>query len=157
MDKTLPKYGIMKDKKLKNIFTEGAVSSSFIADSIQKHQNNTAIGAHSIFLGQVRKDSIQNKNVVAINYTSYEEMALEKMYEIREDIFAKYSLTCMHVHHSLGTIKAGEICLFVFTSSAHRKSAIEACQELVERIKAELPIWGKEIFEDNTHQWKENN
>ena len=78
------------------------------------------------------------------------------MHSIREAMFAKYSLTCMHVYHSLGKIAAGEICLFVFTSSAHRKAAIDACQETVERLKAELPIWGKELFEDETYQWKEN-
>jgi len=83
-------------------------------------------------------------------------MALEKMYDIREDIFAKYPLTCMHVHHSLGRVNTGEVCLFVFTSSAHRKAAIDACEETVERLKAELPIWGQEIFEDETYQWKEN-
>jgi molybdopterin synthase catalytic subunit len=62
----------------------------------------------------------------------------------------------MHVHHSLGEIVAGEICLFVFTSSAHRKAAMDACNEIVERLKAELPIWGREIMEDNSHQWKVN-
>jgi molybdopterin synthase catalytic subunit len=78
------------------------------------------------------------------------------MHEIREQLFEKYELTCMHVHHSLGKVKAGEICLFVFTSSKHRKIAINACNELVERIKADLPVWGKEIFENETHQWKVN-
>ena len=63
----------------------------------------------------------------------------------------------MHIYHSLGKIKAGEICLFVVTSSKHREPAQQACDELVERIKAEVPICGKEIFEDETHQWKENN
>lgn len=146
----------MKEKKIKNIFVQGPVASSFIADSIQKHSKKTNIGGHSIFLGQVRADEIDGKKVAAIDYTSYEEMALEKMYLIREDIFAKYNLTCMHVYHSLGKIAAGEICLFVFTSSPHRKAAIDACEETVERLKAELPIWGKEIFEDETYQWKEN-
>ncbi len=141
---------------LKNIFTDGPISSSFIADSIKNHQTNTAIGAHSIFLGQVRKDSIHNQNVIAINYTSYEEMAIEKMYEIREAIFAKYPITCMHVHHSLGKVNTGEVSLFVFTSSPHRKAAIDACEEAVERIKAELPIWGQELLEDESYQWKEN-
>jgi len=146
----------MKEKKIKNIFVQGPVASSFIADSIQKHSTKTNIGGHSIFLGQVRADEIDGKKVAAIDYTSYEEMALEKMYLIREDIFAKHNLTCMHVYHSLGKIAAGEICLFVFTSSPHRKAAIDACEETVERLKAELPIWGKEIFEDETYQWKEN-
>lgn len=135
---------------------EGAIPSSFIADSIQKHSSKTDIGGHSIFLGQVRADSIDGKKVSAIEYTSYMEMALEKMHEIREAIFAKYPLTCMHVYHSLGRVAAGEICLFVFTSSAHRKPAVDACSETVERIKAELPVWGKEWFEEEGYQWKKN-
>lgn len=135
---------------------QGAIPATFIADSIQKHSTKTNIGAHSIFLGQVRADIIEEKKVLAIDYTTYEEMALEKMHEIREAIFSKYDLTCMHVHHSLGEVAAGELCLFVFTSSKHRKIAIDACEETVERIKAELPVWGKELFEDESYQWKEN-
>ena len=144
------------EKKHKQIFVQGAISSAFIADSIQKHSTKTTIGAHSIFLGQVRSDIISDRKVVAIDYTTYEEMALEKMHTIRESIFEKYPLTCMHIYHSLGTIAAGEICLFVFTSAIHRKEATDACEEVVELIKKELPIWGKEIFEDDSHQWKEN-
>ena len=140
----------------KNIFVNGAIPASFIGESIQKHSAKTAIGGHSIFLGQVRADVIEGKKVVAIEYTAYEEMANEKMHQIREAIFEKYRLTCMHVYHSLGKIVSGEICLFVFTSSPHRKAAIDACEEAVERLKAELPVWGKEVMEDETYQWKIN-
>ncbi|HMO61804.1 MAG TPA: molybdenum cofactor biosynthesis protein MoaE [Ferruginibacter sp.] len=146
----------MATDKPKNIFVQGPISPVFIADSIQKHSNKTGIGAHNIFLGQVRADTIEEKMVTAIDYTAYEAMALEKMHQIREDIFAKYPLTCMHVYHSLGRVAAGEISLFVFTSSARRRAAIDACSEIVERLKAELPVWGKEIFDNQTHQWKEN-
>ena len=146
----------MTEKKPKNIFVDGAIQATFIADSIQKHSTKTSIGGHSIFLGQVRADEIDGKKVAAIEYTAYEQMALEKMHEIRESVFEKYPLTCMHVYHSLGTVAVGEICLFVFTSSAHRKAAIDACEETVERLKAELPVWGKEILEDETHHWKVN-
>ena len=135
---------------------EGAIPPSFIADSIAKHSSKTGIGGHNIFLGQVRADDIEGKKVSAIEYTSNVEMALEKMHEIRESIFAKYAITCMHVHHSLGKVNAGELCLFVFTSSKHRKVAIDACTECVEKIKAELPIWGKELFEGEGYQWKVN-
>ena len=146
----------MKEKSIKNIFTKGPITSGFISDSIAKHSGNTSIGAHSIFLGQVRKDTIDGKLVAAIEYTAYEEMALEKMHHIREGTFNKYTLTCMHVHHSLGIVDAGQICLFVFVSAPHRRAAMEACEEVVEKIKAELPIWGKEVFEDESYQWKEN-
>jgi molybdopterin synthase catalytic subunit len=146
----------MGEKKIKNIFVEGAIPAQKIADSIQSHASKTNIGAHSIFLGQVRADEKEGNQVASIEYTCYQDMALEKMHEIRERIFAKYELTCMHVYHSLGNVLVGEICLFVFTSSKHRKMAIDACTELVEAIKFELPIWGKEIYQDQTTVWKEN-
>ena len=145
------------NRKPKNIFHQGPISSEKIATSIRNHSSKTDIGAHSIFLGQVRADEVDGNKVRAIDYTAYEEMALEKAHEIREEVFQKYPLSCMHIYHSLGEVKAGEICLFVFTSSKHRKSAIEACEELVERIKKELPIWGKELLESRQEQWKINN
>lgn len=147
---------MIKERKPKNIFVQGAIEASFIADSIQKHSHKTEIGAHSIFLGQVRKDSIEGRDVLEIEYTAYEEMALLKMHEIREAIIEKHSLTCMHVYHSLGRVKAGGISLFVFTSSAHRDAATVACKETVERIKKELPVWGREIFTGDEYQWKTN-
>lgn len=146
----------MSEKKHKNIFVQGPISPSFIGESIGHHSSKVGIGGHSIFLGQVRADPVGDKTVSAIEYSAYEQMALSKMHQIREEMFQKYDLICMHVHHSLGLVKAGDICLFVFTSSAHREAATKSCNEIVERLKAELPIWGKEIFEDETHQWKLN-
>lgn len=145
-----------KVRKIKDIFVNGAISPDKIAISIANHSSKTGIGGHSIFLGQIRADEKEGRKVQAIDYTAYKDMALEKAREIREDVFAKYDLSCMHIYHSLGEVKVGEICLFVFTSSAHRKAAIEACNELVERIKSELPIWGKEIFDDHSEEWKVN-
>ena len=144
------------NRKPKNIFHQGPISSEKIATSIRNHSSKTDIGAHSIFLGQVRADEVDGNKVRAIDYTAYEEMALEKAHEIREEIFQKYPLSCMHIYHSLGEVNVGEICLFVFTSSKHRKAAIAACEELVERIKKELPVWGKELFENKQEQWKVN-
>ncbi|MEI6311957.1 MAG: molybdenum cofactor biosynthesis protein MoaE [Bacteroidota bacterium] len=142
--------------KKRNSFIEGPISPAFIADAIAKHQSKTEIGAHHIFLGQVRKDTIQDREVQAIEYTTYKDLAEDIIAEIREAIFAKYEINCMHIHHSLGKIDAGEICFFVFTSSKHRKATMDACEELVERIKKEVPIWGKELFNESSYQWKEN-
>ena len=146
----------MSDKKPKNVFKEGAISSESIGQSIAKHQSKTSIGAHNIFLGQVRADVIDNKTVSAIEYTAYEDMANAKFHDIREATFEKFDLSCMHIYHSLGTVKAGEICLFVFVSSPHRKEVFKALEYVVEEIKAKAPVFGKEIFEDASHQWKVN-
>ena len=129
------------EKKPKNVFKGGAISSEFIAKSIAKHQSKTAIGAHNIFLGQVRADK---------------EMANAKFHEIREETFSRFDLTCMHIYHSLGMVKTGEICLFVFVSSPRRKEVFKALEYVVEEIKAKVPVYGKEVFEDSTHQWKVN-
>lgn len=147
----------MTDKKKHKVFIQGAITPTFIADSIAKHSGKTTIGAHDIFLGQVRSDIIDHKTVVAIEYSAYEEMAENLFHEIREAIFVKYDIVCMHIYHSLGLVKTGEICLFVFVSAKHRKDAFDACRDLVEQIKAMTPIWGKEIFEDDSHVWKQNN
>ena len=146
----------MEQTKPKNVFKEGAISTEFIAKSIANHQTKTNIGAHNIFLGQVRADVIEGKTVSAIDYTAYEDMANQKFHEIREATFAKFNLTCMHIYHSLGTVNVGEICLFVFVSSPRRKVVFEALEYVVEEIKAKVPVFGKEIFEDSTHQWKKN-
>lgn len=146
----------MSSHRIRNIFVQGPISPAFIAEKIAAHSDRTNIGGHSIFLGQVRADEKEGKTVVSIDYTAYEEMALEKIHAIRQETFNKYDLTCMLVYHSLGQVKAGEISLFVFTSSVHRKPAIDACAEIVERIKAELPVWGREILSDKSYVWKEN-
>ena len=147
----------MKEEKKHTVFITGPVSPQFIANSIAKHSAKTTIGAHDIFLGQVRSDVIEHKTVQAIEYSAYEEMAEERFDEIRESAFAKFELTCMHIYHSIGKVKAGEICLFVFVSAKHRASAFDACRYIVEEIKTNVPVWGKEIFEDETFIWKENN
>lgn len=143
-------------KEVKNCFKEGEISSQFIGESIGNHQVKNTIGAHQIFLGQVRADQIDGKEVIAIEYSAYTEMANAVFYEIREETFKKFDLVCMHIYHSIGIVKVGEICLFVFVSSKHRKMAQQAIEFCVEEIKSKVPIFGKELFEDESHVWKVN-
>jgi len=143
-------------KSKKGVFVEGAISPERVAAVITAHETKTQVGAHEIFLGQVRADVLDGKTVAAIEFSAYEEMAERTLAELRESVFEKYQISCLHVLHSLGTIKAGELCFFVMSSSAHRETAREATSYLVERIKAEVPIFGKEIFEDESHTWKQN-
>ncbi len=144
------------DQPKKSSFINGAITAEFIGNSIAKHQSKTTIGAHNIFLGQVRADEIDGKKVVAIDYSAYEEMAEQTFYKIREAAFAKYELSCLHIYHSLGKVEVGEICLFVFVSAPRRKVVYEALEFLVDEIKEKATIFGKEIFEDKTYTWKKN-
>ncbi|MEN1785407.1 MAG: molybdenum cofactor biosynthesis protein MoaE [Bacteroidota bacterium] len=143
-------------KSSKNIFIEGAISPDFIAQAITELQAETAIGAHDIFLGQVRADIIEGKMVAAITYEAYEGMADAKFAEITEAAFARFDLTNLAIYHSVGKVAVGELCLFVMASAPHRQVVFEALRYVVEAIKKEVPVFGKELFEDNTHQWKVN-
>jgi len=153
-----------KTHRKRDIFTEGPIDPAFIAESIAKHSTRHDIGAHEIFLGQVRADQVvmssevetRQPTVQAIEYTAYQDMANEQMIAIREEAFARWPITCLHVHHSQGIIKAGELCFFVFASSAHRQTAREAVAFVTDEVKKRLPIFGKEILEDSTHVWKRN-
>ena len=82
---------------MKKVFVNGPITPEKFATSIAHHQVKTNIGAHDIFLGQVRADEIDGKIVAAIDYTAYEEMAEKKFHEIREATFAKYDLSCLHL------------------------------------------------------------
>ena len=144
-------------KKPKKVFIEGAISPDFIANSIAKHQTKTNIGAHTIFLGQVRNDMIEEKEVVEIEYSAYIEIAEKEIHRIREEAFEKFDLVCLHIYHSLNVVKAGEVCLFVFVSSTHRDASYQASRFIVEEVKAKAPIFGKEIFKDESYTWKVNN
>ena len=146
----------MKTEKKINLVVQGPITPEFIAESIAKHHRKTHHGAHDILLGQVRADTIDGKTVDPIEYSAYEDMALEKIVEIREAAFAEFDLSCMHIYHSLGSVGVGEICLFVFVSSPHRKAVFTALHQVVERIKKELPVFGKECFGDESYSWKVN-
>ena len=141
----------------KNIFVQGAIRPEVIRTAIAELQTKTDVGAQAMFLGQVRADEIDGKEVTGIEYTAYESMALNKFEDIRTAAFAEFDIRSMQVNHSLGLVPTGEICLFVLVASPHRRVAFEASEFVVEKIKAEVPVFGKELLDDTTHQWKVNN
>jgi len=145
----------VNDMPEKSYFIEGSIKPQFIAEQIARHNTNHNIGAHSIFLGQVRADEIDNKKVTGIEYSAYEDMADKEIAKVRENAFAKWPLSCLHIYHSNGHVKTGEISLFIFVSAGHRTECLEAVHQIVEDIKHKVPIWKKEIMEDGSGSWVE--
>ncbi|MDQ1296651.1 MAG: molybdopterin synthase catalytic subunit [Bacteroidota bacterium] len=140
-----------------NILINGPVPHSMISLILEALGNDTGAGGHSLFLGQVRADVAGARRVKAIEYSAYESMVREEAEKIKKSIMTEYDdLNSITILHSMGIVKAGEISLFVLVSAGHRHQAIEACSKIVEMIKEKLPVWKKEIFEDNTCEWKQN-
>lgn len=135
--------------------TEGPVSSDIILKQIEKLNGKTTAGGHSIFLGQVRSDIVNGKTVKAIEYSAYIELVNVEAEKIIKSLLAEFGdVRTIDIIHSTGVVNAGEISLLVAVSAGHRKEAIQACSKAVELIKENLPVWKKEIYEDNSHKWK---
>ncbi len=138
-----------------NYLTNGPVSQGVIAQLIDKIGGKTDSGGHMIFLGQVRADEINGKKVKAIEYSAYAEMVYIEVENIKKSIFSEFpDVKTVDIIHSTGIVKAGEISLVVLVSAGHRHQAIQACSKTVELIKGNLPVWKKEIFNDDSHLWK---
>lgn len=144
---------IMNEK----ILVEGPVPGNLISLLTDAPGRAKEHGAHSVFLGRVRADIKGDRKVKAIEYSAYEEMTTKVVSEIRSHILSKYTdVGEVVIVHSTGIVKAGEVSLLVLVSAGHRRQASDACSETVEMIKEKLPVWKKEIFGDNTHEWVDN-
>lgn len=107
------------------------------------------------FLGQVRADEVGGKIVKAIEYSAYSDMVYVEAEKIKKTILDEFDdVVSIEIVHSTGLVNAGEISLVVLVSAHHRQQAIQACSKTVELIKEHLPVWKKEIFEDDSHHWK---
>ena len=138
-----------------NYLTEGPVSQKIITQLIERMGGKTDSGGHMIFLGQVRADVIDGLKVKAIEYSAYIELVNVEAEKIKKTIFSEFAdVKSIEIVHSTGIVNAGEISLLVFVSAGHRHQAMQACSKTVELIKVNLPVWKKEIFEDDSHKWK---
>lgn len=141
--------------KTEDYLVSGPINTEKISNLIPFGQGDHEIGAHALFLGQVRADEDEGKNVIKIIYSAYEEMVIEEAQKIEDEIFRMFDdIRQVKILHSIGDVKTGEISMVVSIASGHRGQAFDACKETVEKIKEKLPIWKMEIFDDNSHRWK---
>jgi molybdopterin synthase catalytic subunit len=103
-------------------------------------------GAIDVFIGTVRNNA-QGKNVLWLEYEAYETMAIMEIKRIIDEASHRWPLLGWAVSHRIGTLKPGEVSVVVAVSSPHRRESFEACQFIIDTLKAKAPIWKKEVFE----------
>ena len=108
-------------------------------------------GAVNIFIGNVRSTA-HNKKVRWLEYEAYESMAVAEIRKIIDDASHRWGLLGVAVSHRVGTLKPGETAVAVAVSAPHRKESFEACEFIIDELKAKVPIWKKEVFEDG-EEW----
>lgn len=102
-------------------------------------------GGLTTFTGTVR-DHNHGRQVLSLAYEAYPEMALARMEGIAHEIAKRWPVYHVVLVHRVGPLAIGDAAVFVGIASAHRDVAFEACRYGIDTIKAEVPIWKKEIF-----------
>ncbi len=105
-------------------------------------------GGYVTFSGDVR-DHASGKRVLALSYEAYEPLAEKELRRLASDAELGFSAICA-VEHRLGPIPIGETAVAIAVGCAHRSEAFEACRWLIDTLKATVPIWKRETYEDGT-------
>lgn len=127
--------------------TDSPISPSLLSSSVADRSS----GAVVTFSGEVRDNDI-GRSVTKLTYEVHPlaESILEKI--VRE-VAEQYDVKNVSAAHRYGEIPIGETAFAVAVSATHRGPAFDCCREMVERVKAELPIWKFQEFNDGTTEW----
>lgn len=131
---------------------QAVVSEDFIDPvEYQKLVTDPQAGAVVLFSGDVRNHD-NGKSVAALEYEAHpnSQAVLKK---VAEEVSAKHEVIKVALAHRFGKIAIGECAFVVAVSSAHRDVAFKACSEIVDEVKAQIPIWKHQSFTDGTNEW----
>ncbi len=115
--------------------------------------DNPANGAVVVMSGMVRNQT-DGKSVVALEYQSYQPMALKVFEQIATELRSQWpDINTVVIHHRVGRLKIGEISVLVAIGCPHRSEAFEACRYAIDTLKHTAPIWKKEHWADGSSSW----
>ena len=118
-------------------------------DVVSQQATTPADGALCLFLGVVRNEN-RGRAVVRLEYEAFEEMALPLMHEIAAETKRRFPVTLVRLVHRLGRLEIGEPSVAVAVASPHRDEAFSACRFAIDTLKAQVPIWKKELYADGS-------
>lgn len=124
--------------------------SAFVSDP--------SCGAISTFIG-ITRNNFQNKKVTKLSYEGYVPMAEKELRKICVEANKKYpSIVKIAAVHILGDCPVEAPSVILCASSPHRKEAMNCVQYLIDELKAKVPIWKREVYQDGDGEsvWKEN-
>ena len=108
-------------------------------------------GGIATFIGVVR-ESDHGQGVDALDYTAHPS-APQVLRELAEGLAAKGGVIRVAAVHRVGHLEVGDIAVIVAVSAVHRAEALDVCRALIDALKATVPIWKHQIFEDGSDEW----
>lgn len=111
-------------------------------------------GGIDVFLGTTRSErSSDGRELVALDYEAYQEMAIEQMHELARRAREKYPIAKLALLHRVGRVAIADPSVVIAVSCPHRGQAFDACRFLIDELKKQVTIWKKEVWADGSTSW----
>jgi molybdopterin synthase catalytic subunit len=120
-------------------------------DEVRAAVAGDAVGGIALFAGTVR-DNDHAQDVTGLSYTAHPSAEAE-LRRVAEAVAEKFAVLAVAVVHRVGDLAVGDVAVVAAVSAAHRAEAFDACRELIDELKATVPIWKHQRFTDGTDEW----
>ena len=121
------------------------------ADEVHAVLADPSAGGVTIFVGAVR-DHDQDQGVVGLSYSAHPS-ALDRLGAVVDAVAQRHDVIGVAAVHRVGDLDIGEAAVVVGACAAHRDTAFDACRDLIDDLKASVPIWKHQRFVDGSDEW----
>jgi molybdopterin synthase catalytic subunit len=125
--------------------------SELSLDEVRAAVADPAAGGIALFAGAVR-DSDHDRGVSGLSYSAHPS-AVDELRRIAEVVAEKYPVIGIAAVHRVGDLAIGDLAVVLAVSCPHRAEAFDACRDLIDILKASVPIWKHQRFDDGTAEW----
>jgi molybdopterin synthase catalytic subunit len=125
--------------------------SELSVDEVRAAVADPAAGGIALFAGAVR-DSDHDRGVSGLSYSAHPS-AVDELRRVAEVVAEKYPVIGIAAVHRVGDLAIGDLAVVLAVSCPHRAEAFDACRDLIDILKASVPIWKHQRFGDGTAEW----
>jgi len=125
--------------------------SELSVDEVRAAVADPAAGGIALFAGAVR-DTDHERGVTGLSYSAHPSAA-DELRRAAEVIAEKYPVIGIAAVHRVGDLAIGDLAVVLAVSCPHRAEAFDACRDLIDILKASVPIWKHQRFDDGTTEW----
>lgn len=125
--------------------------SPLSVDEVLDAVRHPRAGGIATFVGVVRERD-HGRGVEALDYSSHPS-APQVLRELAGGLAAGGDVIRLAVLHRVGHLEIGDVAVVVAVSAVHRGAALDVCRELIDAVKAGVPIWKHQVFEDGSDEW----
>lgn len=113
--------------------------------------SDDSVGGIGLFVGVVR-DTDEGQGVQSLDYTAH-PTAEQRLRACAEHVAAQYDVVSVAVEHRIGHLVVGDLAVVVAVGAVHRAEALEGCRQLIDDLKAQVPIWKEQAFAAGGSEW----